>query len=388
VPDELSRPLRPSPLAPPPPATSGAAVAPARQRLDPRLRALLLSFIVLAAGAVLGAGGFLVEQTRATWPPQVTADGDGWRVTTSHGLRLGDAALGGDQLVWEAGAFTLVTDLTTGKSKLLGAAAYAGTASAPSASSRYAAWMEGRHGEGREPVVWVFDMASRRRTRLDGTEGITRSPALAGSVAVWAAAHGDSWLVRGVDLATGRRLRVAETAVADDLSAAGDLAAWVSRRAAGSEPPVITVADLTDSLRRFVAPYQAGEGGRLIGFALAGRSLVWARSSGGGVDQVVAFNVDSGSTRVLAAWPGVRALAAAGDLVVWAQGAPDGQVRVMGMRAGTGAPYVSLAASEEPFLIGEAGAGLTDVYAGADIAAWRVQSALLFDSYLRTVEVR
>ena len=91
---------------------------------------------------------------------------------------------------------------------------------------------------------------------------------------------------------------------------------------------------------------------------------------------------------MLATRSGVRALAAAGDLVVWAEAATPGHVRVMGLRIGAGAPDVSLASGEEPFLIAEAGAGLSDVYAGADVAAWRVQGTLLFDSYLQTATVR
>ena len=95
-------------------------------------------------------------------------------------------------------------------------------------------------------MVWVYDVAARRRTRLDGTDGITRSPALAGSMAVWETREGESWPAgaRRRPRHRERRLQVADTAVADDLSAAGDLAAWVSRRAAGAEPPVITVTDL------------------------------------------------------------------------------------------------------------------------------------------------
>lgn len=387
MPDALNAEV-PGPLGAPPARSAGEPPdAGGRRRLDLRLQALLLSLIVLAAGALLGAGGFYVERARATWHPQVTAEGDGWRITTSHGLRLGGAALGGDQLVWGAGGFTLITDLSTGKSKLLGAAAYTRDSSSPSASPGHAAWMESRQDSGWRPVVWVYDVATRRRTRLDGTDGITRSPALAGSMAVWETRGGEGRLVHGADLATGRRLQVADTAVADDLSAAGDLAAWVSRRAAGAEPPVITVTDLAGSLQRSVAPYVTGSSGRLIAFALAGRFLVWARSFGV-TDQIVAFDVDSGSIRVLATRSGVRALAAAGDLVVWAEDATPGHVRVMGLRIGAGAPDVSLASGEEPFLIAEAGAGLSDVYAGADVAAWRVQGTLLFDSYLQTATVR
>ena len=365
--------------------------APARRRLDPRLRAFLVSLVVLAVGAALGTGGFFVEQSRATWRPQVTAAGSGWRISTSHGQRLGGAALGGDKLVWNAGAFTLLTDLATGRTRLLGAAALAGNASAPAASDRYAVWMEMQQGARTGTIVWAYDMGNGRRTRLTGAAGVDRSPAVAGSTAVWATelAGGQEWLVHGVDLASGRALRLARTPVADDLTGGGTLAAWVSRRTTVTAPPVITVADLGGDLRRQVAPYVDAQSGRLIGFALAGRSLLWARAGGGANDQIVAFDVDTGATRVVASAPGVRALAAAGDLLVWAEGAPAGGGRVMGLRLGTGAPYVGTQSGDSPFVIAEVSGGtITDVYAGTGTAAWRVRGALFFDSYLQTAGVR
>jgi hypothetical protein len=364
--------------------------APAQRRLDPRLRAFLVSLIVLAAGAALGTGGFLVEQSRATWRPQVAAAGSGWRISTSHGQRLGAAALGGDKLVWDAGAFTLLTDLATGRSRLLGAAALGGNATEPAASDRYAVWMETQPGAQAGTIVWGYDMDNGRRMRLDGAAGVDRSPVVAGSTAVWASqlTGGQGWLVQGVDIPSGRALQLATTPVADDLVAGGTLAAWVSRRTTVMAPPVITVADLAGDLRREVAPYTDAQGGRLIAFTPAGRSLLWARSTGEASDQIVSFDVDTGAARVVASAPGVRALAAAGDLIVWAEGAPAGGGRVVGLRLGTGAPYVSTQAVDAPFVIAEvSGGAITDVYAGAGVAAWRVRGALFFDSYLQTAEV-
>ena len=355
----------------------------------PLLRALLVSLVVLAAGAALGAGGFLVEQTRVSWRPQVTATDDGWRITTSHGLRLGGAALGGEHLVWEAGPFTVLTDLGSGRSRLLGAAAFAGDASAPSASASHAAWMEVPHGAGFERVVWVYDLSEGRRTRLRGTAGISRSPALAGPVAMWAvrASGGRGWLVRGADLVSGRRFTLARTPAADDLTGGGALAAWIARPATHSAPPVISVADVGGTLRRSIAPYAEGSGGRLIGFALAAGTLVWARGAGDATDEIVSFEVGTGSTRVLATAQGVTALAAHGDLVVWAE-SPGGGARVVGLRLAAGGRYVASHAGRRPFVIARVpGGALTDVYAGEDLAAWRVGGVLLFDSYLQTARV-
>ena len=124
--------------APAAPLTPGAAPA----RPHSWVRALLVSGLILLVGAALGAAGFVFEQARATWRPQVAPANNGWHISTSHGLQLGGSALGGDHLAWEAGPFTLLTDLRSGGSRLLGAAATAGSASAPSLADRFVVWLE------------------------------------------------------------------------------------------------------------------------------------------------------------------------------------------------------------------------------------------------------
>ena len=383
-------PAAPPPLVPPPaaqapaagqapatpdgaPALPGAGSPPPRHGVS-RLRALLVSLAVLAAGAGLGAAGFTLEQSRVTWKPQVAETGNGWRISTSHGLRLGDAALGRGYIVWNAGPFTVLTDLGDGHSKLLGARAFAGDITAPAISEHYVTWMD-VHFQG-DDVVWVYDIRTRRRVRLLGLVGITRSPVLAGAVAVWAAdlGRGRGFEVRSVDLATGRQAKVADTPAADDLIAGDDLCAWISR-VATTEPPVITVADVRSGARRQIAPY-ARTDGRLAGFAVAGRFLVWARDTGPGTAaEVLSYDVDTGVTRVVASADSVEAIAGGGDLVVWSAGSSAGDTRIMGARPGGGAPFVIALLP---------GLAPTDVYASGDLAAWRVSPLLLFDSYLQT----
>ncbi len=352
--------------------------SPAPGRRVSRLRALIVSLAVLAVGAAVGAAGFALEQTRVTWRPQVITTGDGWRISTSHGLGLGAAALGPGHIVWNAGPFTVLTDLAGGDSKLLGARAFAGDLSAPSIAARYVTWLD-VHYQG-PSVVWVYDTVSKRRVQLEGTEGVGRSPVLAGSVAVWATGlgQGGGYRIVGADLDSGERRVIAESPVAEDLVAGGDLAAWLSRPAT-AEPPVITVADVRSGARRQMAPYTAGSGTRLVGFAVAGRRLVWARDAGPGTPgQIVAFDVDTGATHVLASTAGVLCVAGGGDLVVWAESPPAGEPRVLGVRLSERAPFVVAILS---------GAPPTDVYASGAVAAWRVSPGFLFDSYLQTAEV-
>ncbi len=358
----------------PPAAPVAAPPAPAPPRQVSRLRALLLSLVVLAVGAGLGAAGFVYEQSHVTWKPQTEKTGDGWRISTSHGLRLGDAALGKGYIVWNAGPFTVLTGLADGESKLLGARAFAGKITAPAISARYVTWMDA-HYQG-DNVVWVYDIESRRRTQLPGLAGITRSPVLAGSVAVWAAGlgQGRGFQVRTADLETGRRATVADTPVADDLIAGGDLCAWISRTAS-TEPPVITVADVRTGTRRQIAPY-AQPSGRLIGFAVAGRFLVWARDTGPGTAaEVLSYNVGTGVTKAIASAGSIDAVAGGGDLVVWSEASPGGDTRIVGAHPRGGNPFVVALLSD---------VAPTDVYASGGLAAWRVSPLLLFDSYLQT----
>ena len=360
--------------APAAPVGAPPAPAPVPPRHVSRLRALLLSLIVLAVGAGLGAAGFAYEQSHVTWKPQVEKTGDGWRISTSHGLQLGDAALGDGYIVWNAGPFTVLTDLTDGSSKLLGARAFAGDITAPAISERYVTWMDVHYRS--DNVVWVYDIESRRRTQLSGLAGITRSPVLAGSVAVWAAelGHGRGFQVRSADLETGKRATIADTPVADDLIAGGDLCAWISRTTS-AEPPVITVADVRTGTRRQIAPY-AQPSGRLVGFAVAGRFLVWARDTGpGSAAEVLSYDVGTGATKVIATAGSIEAIAGGGDLVVWSEGSSGGDTRIAGIRPGGGTPFVIALLS---------GPAPSDVYAGGKLAAWRVKPVLLFDSYLQT----
>ncbi|MCX6362904.1 MAG: hypothetical protein NTW58_01795, partial [Actinobacteria bacterium] len=231
--------------------------------------ALLISALILLGGALLGAAGFALEQSRATWRPQVTATHDGWRISTSHGLQLGGSALGGDHLAWEAGPFTLLTDLRSGKSRLLGAAATAGSTSAPSMSDHFVVWLEAPASDARDAVAWVYEISRGRRTRLD-VQGISQSPAVSGTTAVWEASAGraGSPQIRGADLVTGHRFSLGTSGGSGELIISGTLVAWAAARPDPAAPPVITVVDLTDGRRWSIAPYPEGQQGSLLGIAL------------------------------------------------------------------------------------------------------------------------
>ena len=363
--------------APPAPLTLGAA--PGRPRSW--VRALLISGLVLLGGAVLGAAGFVFEQSRATWRPQVTATSTGWRISTSHGLRLGGSALGGDHLAWEAGPFTLLTDLRSGKSRLLGAAATAGSASAPSMADSFVVWLEAPASDARDAVVWVYEISQGRRTRLAGVRGISQSPAVSGTTAVWETGGGAVGppQIRGADLVSGRRFSLGESGGAGGLIISGTLVAWAAARPDPATPVVITVVDVANGRRWSIAPYSEGLGGSLLGIALAGRTLIWARAtSAAQADQILAYDLDTSAVRVVAQAADVVPPAADGDVVVWAQPSAEGGTQVVGVRLSGG----------ETFPIANVpGGSVRSVLVSGKTVAWHVAGALLFDTYLQTARL-
>jgi|GEM_PF-709537 len=363
--------------APPAPLTRGGAA----ECLHAWSRALLVSGLVLLAGAVLGVAGFVFEQSRATWRPQVAATSAGWRIATSHGLQLGGSALGADHLAWEAGPFTLLTDPGSGKSRLLGAAATAGSASAPSMSDRFVVWLEAPASGSRDAVVWVYEISRGRRTRLEDVQGISQSPAVSGTTAVWEAAGGGagSPQIHGADLVTGRRFSLGESGGASVLIISGTLVAWAAGRPDPAAPLVITVVDLADGRRWSIAPYPEGQEGSLLGIALAGRTLVWARAtSAAQADQILAYDLDRPAVRVIAQAIDLVPPAADGDLVVWAQPSAEGGTQVIGVRLSGGDPFP---------IASVPGGSVRSVLVSAKTVAWHVAGALLFDTYLQTARL-
>ena len=363
----------PAPV-PPAPLTRGAAPG----RPHSWVRALIISALILLVGAVLGAAGFVFEQSRATWRPQVSATSAGWRVSTSHGLQLGGSALGGDRLAWEAGPFTLLTDLRSGKSRLLGAAATTGSASVPSISDRFVVWLQAPAYGSSGAAVWVYDVSRGRRTRLGGVQGMSQSPAVSGTTAVWETFAGtNTQRIHGIHLVTGRRFSLGESGGASQLIIRGTLVAWVAPRSGPPGPPVITVVDLADGRRWAIAPYPRSQGSDVLGIALAGRTLVWGRSTAA-ADEILTYDLDTAAVRTIAQGVGRSPLAADGDLVVWAQPSAQGETRIVGLRLSGGDPFTIAAV---------AGGTVRNVFLSGETVAWHVAGTLLFDTYIQTTRL-
>ena len=184
--------------------------------------------------------------------------------------------------------------------------------------------------------------------------------------------------IRGVDLVTGRRFSVGESGGASELIISGTLVAWAAGRPDPAAPPLITVVDLADGRRWSIAPYPQNQGSDLLGIALAGRTLIWARATAARADQILAYDLDRTAVRAIAQAADLVPPAVDGDLVVWAQPSTEGDTRVIGLRLSGG----------DPFPIARVpGGSVRSVVVSGKTVAWHVAGALLFDTYLQTARL-
>jgi hypothetical protein len=171
-------------------------------------RALAIALLVVIAGAAAGAAGYLTEQSRAHWRPHLSRTVAGWRIDPPHALGFTSVALTGRYLIEQADPYTVLIDLTTGTSKLLGSAQDSSSASAPLLSDRYVVWLEqdvNYDASAVEFVLYVYDLQSHRRTANPESDAPT---CLLGTNAIWMTTYAVADRPPAIvaeDLSTGRR---------------------------------------------------------------------------------------------------------------------------------------------------------------------------------------
>ena len=144
-------------------------------------------------------------------------------------LGINEPALAGDHLAWQAGPYTIVMDLSSGKTKLVGAAARRPVAHAAGrvADAPCCGWSTPATPR-QQTLVYAYDFSSRRRQRLLETERRLDMPALAGATAYWLRGQRrGATAVVACDIASGRR-RVLATGngLGPFLLADGSLVVW------------------------------------------------------------------------------------------------------------------------------------------------------------------
>ncbi len=326
-----------------------------------------MALAVLLVGAAAGAGMFALEQTSATWRPHATKTADGWRIAGPHGLVIHNASISGAHLAWVSGPYTVVFDLTSGKSRLLGIARESSGATAPAVSEQYAAWLE-EIGGGASPSIWSYRFSTSARRRLAGTPDVVWAPALSGATLVWAARTGDSaagttasTAITTRDLSRGGDRVVAQGPSIDGpVLADGTRAGWFVR----GTPAHYDVKDLAGGQVYSVDLLAGLTQADLMNVDLSSTTLVWRLRTADGSGEILLRDLTGGTTQPVASGPGLSGGSIDGDVVVWAQPAGGG-TSIMGRRLSGGLPFVVAAVSTGT---------VTNVLVSGDTVAWIVES--------------
>ena len=348
------------PLGPPrdPAASSGA---PGGHRFRPA--ALGIALLVLLIGAVAGGGMFALEKSSVTWRPHVTSTASGWRLAGPHGLLIYDAALSAGHLAWVSGPYTVVFDLDTGRSKLLGIARHASADAPATVSGLYAAWLEEADSGG--PSIWTYRFSTSARRRLADTPGVVWAPALSGETLVWAGQPGGtgraSTTITVRDLSSGVDHIVAQGAsVTGPVVADGPRVGWFVLGA----PAHYDVKDLASGHFYSVDLLAGLTQADLMNVDLSGTTLVWRLRTANGSGEILLRDLTGGTTQPIASGSGLSGGSIDGDRVAWSQPAAAG-TSIMCRRLSGGLPFVVATVPTGT---------VTDVLVSGETVAWVVES--------------
>ena len=281
-------------------------------------RSMLAAGLVIAVGALLGVAGFAVDQARATWRPVVTKTASGWRISQPH-LGVDQPALAAGRLVWTAGAYTVMADLASGRSKLLGVAGSPHSVFPPRISSRFVVWQDVTGSTSQQSRVFSYDIQVGRRQHWP-TGPLDSEPVVCGTSAYWASpATSDTDAVVVCDLETGRRRVLAEVShFVGWLTADNDFVVW-ARQPAPQAQFTLTLFELaTGTARDLVLPGQS-PGSHFGEPVLAGGVLVWLRMPASGSSTIESDDLRTAAATLVATGAGLTAPAFDGATVVWAQ---------------------------------------------------------------------
>jgi hypothetical protein len=294
--------------------------------------------LIVAVGAIIGVAGFAYEQAHAGWRPHVVTTPTGRRVTQPR-LGIDEPSLCGDHVAWQAGPYTIVMDLHSGKTRLVGDARDAQSLTPPDVSARAAVWAEYSSGPNDTNLIYAYDFSSGRRQRLLETHAdLIAAPVVTGETAVWLAGTGSATKVVACDIATERRRVLARGShLGPFLFADGPLVAW-SRQTTPSAPFTLVVIDTsTDTVGDLALPDQSGA--TFDAPILANDTLLWQRSAGQS-GTLNAYDLHTLVGREIAAGPLVGSPGFDGTTAVWAQRSAHGAAcDIMGRRLAGGASF-------------------------------------------------
>jgi hypothetical protein len=322
---------------------------------------LLVAAVVVAVGAILGVAGFALEQAHADWRPQATRTALGWRVSQPY-LGINEPALAGNHLAWQAGPYTIVMDLSSGKAKLVGAARDAQSLTSPAVSPRAVLWLEYTGSTRQRTVVYAYDFSEHRRQRLLETGATLDTPAVAGATVYWLRGSGSATAVVACDIASDRkRVLATGSGLGPFLLADGSLVVW-SHQSQPAAPFTLTVLDTAAGTTTHLALPGQTPGAIFVPPVLADGTLVWMRVDKlSGVATISTYDLRTLSGGQITAGRALVAPGFDGATVVWAQpAAGGGGYVVMGQHLAGG----------DAFRIARVATGLQSVMVSGDTVAW------------------
>jgi hypothetical protein len=303
------------------------------QRAHRDVHALALALLVVAVGALVGAGGFAAERRLSSWLPEATRTASGWRVADRHGRPFDGLSLEDGHVAWHDGPFVLLMDLDDGRIRLLGPGLDNSATWRPDLSGRFVAWFEAASGASDRGGVYAYDLGSRRRLMLTTMLRPLSHVSASDGRAVWieedpSASPSTGYRLVVVDLDTGARSTVSSPLGEPRLE--GDTVLL------GTSDGLFTV-DLTTGLSRPVAA-PAGRGRVTTGFDLSGERVAWGWRDAAGHGRVLVCGIGGGGSEAVAGADGLIGPAIDGGLVVWAARS-GGVSSIVGRRLGGGEPF-------------------------------------------------
>ncbi|HUK77864.1 MAG TPA: hypothetical protein VL117_09735 [Thermoleophilia bacterium] len=325
---------------------------------------MLVAALVVVVGALVGVAGFAYDQGHADWRPHLTRTSAGLRVTQPVG-DINDPALAGDHLVWQDGSYTIVLDVSSGTSRLIGAARDGQSVVPPIVSLGAASWQESSGDASQRTLLYGYDFSSHRRRLLLSTAAFLDPPAIAGPTLYWLRGQGSATAVVACDIDSGRR-RVLATGhgLGPFLMADGSLVAW-SHQVASGAPFTLTVDDLTLGTTTDLELPAQTPGAVFDTPILADGTLAWWRWSKDGPATITTYDLKTLAERQIASGRSLVGPGFDGATVVWAQPAAAGGDDVMGLRLASGGA----------FRIAHVAAGVQSVMVSGDRVAWWVRTA-------------
>jgi len=318
---------------------------------------------VVVAGAIIGVAGFFVEQSHTDWRPQVTRTSAGFRIT-EPGAGIGDPALAGDHLAWQDGPYTLVMDLRTGRTRLVGDGVNAGSVASPAVSIDGVVWEEAAGGSGRRAGVYAFDFATGRRLVLGQADTAPTTPALSGADVYWlSGASGDQ--VVGCRLTGGSPTVIAhQTGIGQFLMADGTVVARSGQGSAGA-PFALTVHDVASAATADLRLPGQTPGAVFEPPILAGEILAWLRADASdSAAAITTYDLTTLAERQIVQGRGLVGPGFDGQTVVWAQPSGTGDA-IMALRLSASAPVT----------VAHVPASVQSVTVSGDTVAWWVRTA-------------